>query len=380
MAIQSSCGRQEAEEGVRLIVSRWGIVFGPRGGTDRSGWTPLHLASLISTPPLISFLLNRGASPHALTSRGLTPLDLVSGMPDRADIAVFLEHSSASALVPPTMDETSLSARRQVMLSRRRLRAAEKLRRLDEEGRTWQMEQDRERWVRDLASLVEVSPELLLADSKNAKRRISHDSGLGETADWQNDMDTEQEDSEDDEEGSQGNVGLDESNDSMLVFSLQNLPMIFDILISTYRPVCSPLEERTLPANTLYLYARFAFYRCDASWLEELLDGTVERIEQGVYVSWEIDIFPGKLMEQSNVEDLAYLAFWAYNSTVLLHLLRSDTKLAEACETEEVNFLGLLEELINAIHGAFPIFAICRQLMADSFHHSSGRTAHRWDP
>lgn len=282
MAIQHSCGRQDAEEGVRLVVSRWGILFGPGQGVDRSGWTPLHLASLISTPPLISFLLNRGASPHALTHRGLTPLDLVSGMPDRTDIAVFLEHSSASALLPAVQDETSLSARRQVMLSRRRLKAAETLRRLDEEERAWQMEQDRERWVRDLASVVEVSPELLLPEKKG--RRISHDSGLGGMEDWQNAMDEDSEDGMDEEEDARGDVGLDETNDSMLVFSLSNLSTLFDIIISTYRPVCTPLEERTLPANTLFLYARFAFYRCDQSWLEELLDGAVERIEQGVYV------------------------------------------------------------------------------------------------
>ena len=36
MAVQSSCGRQEMEEGVRLIVGRWGLTVGPRTGCDRS--------------------------------------------------------------------------------------------------------------------------------------------------------------------------------------------------------------------------------------------------------------------------------------------------------------------------------------------------------
>lgn len=285
MAIESSCGRQDIEEIVRLVVSRWGISVGPRGGIEYNGWTPLHLASLISTPPLISFLLNRGASPHALTNRGLTPLDLVSGVEDRADISVFLEHGSTSALVPPTEDLTTLSARRQKMLSRRRQRAAEKLRKIDEEERGWILEQERERWIRDLASVVEVSAEILLPPSKRPR---SLDEGQGDVGeDWKEEMDEDEEEGDEEEEVEgqlfMGSPKIDQ-DDTMLVFSLSGLPAIFDILISTYRPECAPLEKRSLPANALYLYARFAYYRCDESWLDELLDGAVERIEQGVYV------------------------------------------------------------------------------------------------
>ena len=35
MALQSSCGRLDMEEGVRAIVGRWGLDTGPRGGRDR---------------------------------------------------------------------------------------------------------------------------------------------------------------------------------------------------------------------------------------------------------------------------------------------------------------------------------------------------------
>lgn len=34
----------------------------------------MHLAALMSSPMLISFLLTAGADPHALCTRGLTPL------------------------------------------------------------------------------------------------------------------------------------------------------------------------------------------------------------------------------------------------------------------------------------------------------------------
>jgi hypothetical protein len=35
----------------------------------------------------------------------------------------------------------------------------------------------------------------------------------------------------------------------------------------------------------IYLYARFAVKQCSVTWLEELLEGAVDRIEKGVYVS-----------------------------------------------------------------------------------------------
>lgn len=57
------------------------------------------------------------------------------------------------------------------------------------------------------------------------------------------------------------------------------------MLITSYQPVCQPLSRRGLPANMLFLYARFALRRCNESWLEELLEGAVDRIEAGVYVS-----------------------------------------------------------------------------------------------
>lgn len=55
------------------------------------------------------------------------------------------------------------------------------------------------------------------------------------------------------------------------------------------------------------------------------------------------------------MENLAYLAFWAYNSCVLLHHLQADEALQEACD--ELGLLAILEELINAIHGTSSIIS-----------------------
>jgi ankyrin repeat protein len=56
------------------LIQKGLIVAKPIHGHNSAGWSPLHHAALLSTPPLISFLLTAGANPHAMTAKGLTPL------------------------------------------------------------------------------------------------------------------------------------------------------------------------------------------------------------------------------------------------------------------------------------------------------------------
>ena len=67
----------------------------------------------------------------------------------------------------------------------------------------------------------------------------------------------------------------------MLVFSPDHLPQIFDSLITNF-----PVTLRnSQPANTLYLLARFACLTCDHTWLEDLIIGATDTIEDSVFVS-----------------------------------------------------------------------------------------------
>ena len=66
----------------------------------------------------------------------------------------------------------------------------------------------------------------------------------------------------------------------MLVFSPPLLPQIFDSLISNFSP---KLKDAT-PANTLYMLARFACLTCDHIWLEELIIGAADAIEETFFV------------------------------------------------------------------------------------------------
>jgi hypothetical protein len=68
----------------------------------------------------------------------------------------------------------------------------------------------------------------------------------------------------------------------MLVFNPIALPEIFDTLITSY-PIS--LKDPT-PANTLYMLARFACLTCDHTWLEDLIMGAADTIEEAFFVSF----------------------------------------------------------------------------------------------
>jgi hypothetical protein len=60
------------------------------------GWTPLHYAAIHAPPTLVSYLATHGCSPLSKSSKGLTPLDIITGcdvIPGREDVAFVLQES-----------------------------------------------------------------------------------------------------------------------------------------------------------------------------------------------------------------------------------------------------------------------------------------------
>lgn len=81
-----------------------------------------------------------------------------------------------------------------------------------------------------------------------------------------------------------------EDDSSHLVFSPSSLPHILRIIFLTYPPQALPLSRRTLPANVVYLFAKFAVTRCRPEELADLMDQTVESIEKAMHVSVRLQI------------------------------------------------------------------------------------------
>ncbi|KAH9846836.1 DIL domain-containing protein [Lenzites betulinus] len=278
----------EREECVRLLVSEGCDVNVP----DQSGWTPLHYAALLSPPTLVSYLVTHGSSPLALTRRRLSPLDIVtahSTVPGREDVAFLLEEA---------MREAGWKG-----------------------GRMEEQRRSLEKRMRRLGRRRHVQEEI--------------EKSLGIPQKWWGDEDVYGVDSDEelDEDAPPESV-LNELQtpppdfSSMLVFSPMSLPDILESLIVTFPPAL----RNTEPANALYMLARFACLSCDHNWIEDLIIGATDTIEDVIF---------------DHAEDPTYLIFWLYNTTVWLHLMRCDNAISRTCDA--LGSLALIEEILNSV-------------------------------
>ncbi|KAF5020087.1 hypothetical protein F66182_7893 [Fusarium sp. NRRL 66182] len=118
-------------------------------------------------------------------------------------------------------------------------------------------------------------------------------------------------------------------HDQMFVFQEHELERILDIVITNMTPQRSP-TQKPVPANMIFLSARYAHYHSSPELLERLLVSAMDYINEVVErCQW----------------DMTILAFWISNATLLLHYLKKDPGLFQA--TGE--FQAQLAELINEI-------------------------------
>ncbi|RPA81078.1 hypothetical protein BJ508DRAFT_414941 [Ascobolus immersus RN42] len=117
--------------------------------------------------------------------------------------------------------------------------------------------------------------------------------------------------------------------DQMFVFQETELNKLLDIIITNMLPQRSH-SQKPVPANVLFLSARYAHYHATNELLEQLLHMAMEKINKVV---------------EKHQWDMTMLAFWLSNATILLYYLRKDTGLG----TATIEFQQRLSELINEI-------------------------------
>lgn len=173
-----------------------------RSSLHLADWTPLHIAAIISTPPLISFLLTRGASTSAITDGGLTPFDLVAGMPNREEISLLLQNPEEDGRTDSPHEEADVNSERRESLRKHRARATYRMVRNKDKGRKMRREEEREQWIREQSGITSVEAELLLPPKRHHGRR-SVDSGLA----WVTSDDEDGESASENEEDLSNSVG-----------------------------------------------------------------------------------------------------------------------------------------------------------------------------
>lgn len=115
----------------------------------------------------------------------------------------------------------------------------------------------------------------------------------------------------------------------MFVFQESELGRILDIIITNMTPQRSP-SQKPVPANVLFLSARYAHYHSSHDLLTTLLESALDKINDVV---------------EKHQWDMTILAFWISNVTLLLYYLKKDAGLVEAT----TEFQLQLAELVNEI-------------------------------
>ncbi|KAK0530520.1 hypothetical protein OC835_003988 [Tilletia horrida] len=121
--------------------------------------------------------------------------------------------------------------------------------------------------------------------------------------------------------------------DQMLVFSMSELDALLDLFITNARPYRAPWARRAMPANALYLCARFAVSSGDAELMEELVLSAINRIQEAIHL---------------HHARMNHLVFWLFNATLLLHYFQRDESLAQL-DIVVGDYQPLLRDMVDEI-------------------------------
>lgn len=122
-------------------------------------------------------------------------------------------------------------------------------------------------------------------------------------------------------------------HDQMFVFQESELGRILDIVITNMTPQRSP-SQKPVPANILFLSARYAHYHANHDLLAKLLITAMDKINDVVETyQW----------------DMTILAFWISNATLLLHYLKKDAGLSESTSEFQLQLAELINEIFILI-------------------------------
>ncbi|KAI7908064.1 uncharacterized protein BX663DRAFT_482297 [Cokeromyces recurvatus] len=131
--------------------------------------------------------------------------------------------------------------------------------------------------------------------------------------------------------------------DQMFVFAADNLCYILDSVITTFTLPISDTQEIFVPANVIFLSARFAYYFSNAELIEDVIKGAIDRIDANI---------------KNNRRDIHVLSFWLSNMTRLLYYLKKDIELVVATAEHQL----CLSELISETY-TYIVNVVERQIM-----------------
>lgn len=114
----------------------------------------------------------------------------------------------------------------------------------------------------------------------------------------------------------------------MFVFTEADMPILLDVVITNMLPQRSA-AQKPIPANFIFLAARYAHYYQNDEMLRTLLNEVTTRIEKVI---------------KTHPDDMTIHAFWISNTLLLLHYLKKDPGLMAVSVDFQVKISELLQE------------------------------------
>ncbi|RYP06487.1 hypothetical protein DL764_003138 [Monosporascus ibericus] len=250
---------------------------------DRNNWSALMWAMTNRHKGIAKILLDNGASPEAKTSSGRTAFDFV---PPDSDMSFYLHDNGYNIGNAGVTDDFYSPGFSQ------------------------------DRFEEEMAE-NEVRRRMMMESARDLEVDLGN-MGIDDQPDPLDDFDDQQD--------------FDWTrclHDQMFVFQESDLDRILDIVITNMQPQRSP-SQKPVPANMIFLSARYAHYHASQDLLSKLLVTAHGKINDVV---------------EKHQWDMTILAFWMSNATLLLHYLKKDVGLVEAT----TEFQAQLAELVNEI-------------------------------
>lgn len=251
---------------------------------DRNQWTALMWAMTNRHKDIAKILLDHGASTDVKSSSGRTALDFV---PPNSEMSDFLQHSGYSIGSAGVTDDFYNAGFSQ------------------------------DRFEEELAE-------------NEMRRRMMMESAMNLEVDLGNLGLDEQPESPSEMEGGQDFVWDRCLNDQMFVFMENDIERILDVVVTNMTPQRSP-SQKPVPANVVFLGARYAHYHANKELLADWLVSAQEKIYAVI---------------DRHQWDMTILAFWISNATLLLYYLKKDSGLTQ----ETSQFQAQMAELIHEIY------------------------------
>ncbi|KAI8375999.1 uncharacterized protein BYT42DRAFT_573055 [Radiomyces spectabilis] len=290
---------------------------------DKSGWTALMWASSNNHSGVVKLLLEHGASSTAVSARGRTVFDLVDT--DNSNLTHIFSNGDTIC------SELAIVSQRQKRGRRRSSVSA--LPNLDfyyqstEDGYQDFLANEPERQRRLMASMNE---ELETQDEEDDNDPCPWEKADAKPAG----IDNEEEIEFAAYEACMHSIDKFDWDQclphQMFVFDEKDLPHILDTAISELQLPMKSQQETLVPANILFLSARFCHHFSTRELLCELLTSAVDRITD--------------VVKCSN-HDIQTLAFWMTNLSQLLYYLKRDVGLVVATAEHQLAISELISEI-----------------------------------